>query len=142
MGRRRGRGLPGDRRLRPVGVRRPDSKGRIRLASRPVNRVLSFAVAVAVGGVLLVGCSGNHKTENFRINATSVNGQSGFSVGTITVTQGDKVNIDVGNTTDKAHGFSIDAFNIHHVVEPHQTQKLSFTQLHPAHVPAQMIVVG
>jgi len=118
-----------------------------------VNRVLSVAVAFAVGGVLLVGCSGNHKTENFRINATSVNGQSGFSVGTITVTQGDKVNIDVGNTTDKAHGFSIDAFNIHHVVEPHQTQKLSFTpnktgqfriycQLHPAHVPAQMIVVG
>ena len=118
-----------------------------------MHRVLSFAVAVAVGGVLLVGCSGNHKTENFRINATSVNDQSAFSIGTITVTQGNKVNIRVDNTTDKAHGFSIDAFNIHRVVEPKKPQVVSFTpnktgqfsvycQLHPAHVPARMIVVG
>jgi len=118
-----------------------------------VNRVLSFVVAVAVGGLVLAGCGGNHKTENFRINATSVNGQSAFSIGTITVTQGDKVNIEVGNTTDKAHGFSIDEFNIHRVVEPHKTQTVSFTpnktgqfrlycQLHPAHVPARVIVVG
>jgi len=111
------------------------------------------AVTAAICAVGLAGCGGNHKTEDFRINATSVNGQSGFSIGTITVTQGDKVNIEVGNTTDKAHGFSIDEFNIHRVVEPHQTQTVSFTpsktgqfrvycQLHPAHVPARMIVVG
>ena len=115
--------------------------------------MLSLAAAVAVGGVVLAGCSGNHKTEAFRINATSVNGQSGFSVGTITVTEGDKVNIEIGNTTSKAHGFSIDQFNIHRVVEPVKTQTVSFTphktgqfriycQLHPAHVPSQIIVVG
>jgi nitrosocyanin len=111
------------------------------------------AVIATIGAVGLAGCSGNHKTENFRIDATSVNGQSAFSIGTITVTQGDKVNIEVGNTTDKAHGFSIDEFNIHRVVEPHKTQTVSFTpgktgqfkvycQLHPAHVPSSMIVVG
>jgi len=107
----------------------------------------------AACAVLLAGCSGNHKTEDFRINAASVNGQSGFSVGTITVTQGDKVNLRVGNTTDKAHGFSIDEFGIHKVVQPGKSETVSFTpnktgqfrvycQLHPAHVPASMIVVG
>ena len=115
--------------------------------------VLFFVVAVVVGGLVLVGCSGNHKTESFRINAALVNGKPGFSIGTITVTQGDKVDIAVGNTTDETHGFSIDQFNIHRVVPPHQTQTVSFTpqetgqfriycQLHPAHMPANMIVVG
>jgi len=118
-----------------------------------MKRALFFAVAVAVGGVVLAGCGGNHKTENFRVAITSANGVSGFSIGTITVTQGNKVDIRVDNTTDKAHGFSIDAFNIHRVVEPKKPQTVSFTpnktgqfkvycQLHPAHVPARMIVVG
>ncbi|MBV8980031.1 MAG: cupredoxin domain-containing protein, partial [Acidimicrobiia bacterium] len=53
----------------------------------------------------------------------------------------------------KAHGFSIDAFNIHRVVQPGTAQQVVFTphktgqfkvycQLHPAHVPANIIVVG
>jgi len=112
-----------------------------------------MAVVAAVSCVALAGCGGNHKTEDFRVAITSANGVSGFSIGTITVTQGNKVNIRVDNTTDKAHGFSIDAFNIHRVVEPKKPQVVSFTpnktgqfsvycQLHPAHVPARMIVVG
>lgn len=112
-----------------------------------------MAVLAAVSAVALVGCGGNHKTEDFRVLITSANGVSGFSIGTITVTEGDKVNLRVDNTTAKAHGFSIDAFNIHRVVDAHQAQTVSFTpkktgqyrvycQLHPAHVPAQMIVVG
>ena len=103
--------------------------------------------------VALAGCSGNHKTENLRINAVAVNGQSGFSIGTKTVTQGDKVNIQVGNMTDKPHGFSNDEFGIHKVVEPGKSVTVSFTpnktgefrvycQLHPAHVPGRIIVVG
>ncbi|HEV3353460.1 MAG TPA: cupredoxin domain-containing protein [Acidimicrobiales bacterium] len=117
------------------------------------KRVLVVAVAAIVSGVVLAGCGGNHATEDFRINITSANGVSGYSIGTITTTEGDKVNLRVDNTTDKAHGFSIDAFNIHRVVPPNQSQMVSFTphktgqfrvycQLHPAHVPAQMIVVG
>jgi nitrosocyanin len=110
-------------------------------------------VMAAVSALALVGCGGNHKTESFRVAITSANGVSCFNIGTITVTEGDKVNIEVDNTTEKAHGFSIDAFNIHRVVEPAQAQTVSFTpsktgqfkvycQLHPAHVPASMIVVG
>jgi nitrosocyanin len=110
------------------------------------------AVAAAVSVLILAAC-GNSKTENFRINATVVNGVPGFSVGTITATEGDKVDIRVDNDTDKAHGFSIDALNIHRVVKPHEPQTVSFTpkttgeyriycQLHPAHQPARLIVVG
>ena len=118
-----------------------------------MKRAFFLAVAVAVGGVVLGGCGGNHKTEDFRVAVTSVNGVSGYSIGTITVTEGDKVNLHVENGTDKPHGFSIDAFNIHRVVDPHNPQTVSFTpnktgqfkvycQLHPTHVPASMIVVG
>jgi plastocyanin len=118
-----------------------------------VKRVLSVAAAVAVTGVLMAGCGANHKTENFRVAITSTNGVSGFSLGTVTVTQGNNVNLRVDNTTDKQHGFSIDAFGIHKVVDAHQSTTVSFTpnktgqftvycQLHPAHVPGSIIVVG
>jgi len=117
-----------------------------------MKRALAVAVAAAASAAVLVGC-GNHKTENFRINATLVNGASAFSVGTITATQGDKVDIRVDNNTSRDHGFSIDAFNIHRVVKPHEPQTVSFTpkrtgefriycQLHPTHVPARLLVVG
>jgi nitrosocyanin len=118
-----------------------------------MKRALFFALAVAVGGALFAGCGGNHKTEDFRVSITSANGVSAFSIGTITATQGDKVSLRVDNTTDKEHGFSIDAFNIHRVVASHASQTVTFTpkktgqfrvycQLHPAHVPGQLIVVG
>ena len=112
-----------------------------------------MAVVAVVSGVVLAACGGNHKTEDFRVAITSSGGVSGFNIGTITATEGDKVNIHLENATEKAHGFSIDAFNIHRVIQPHQPETVSFTpnktgqfkvycQLHPAHVPAQMIVVG
>ncbi|MBV9410187.1 MAG: cupredoxin domain-containing protein [Acidimicrobiia bacterium] len=118
-----------------------------------MKRVLVVAVVAVVSALALVGCSGNHKTQNFRVAITSTNGVSAFNFATITVTQGNKINLEVDNTTDKAHGFSIDAFNIHRVVEPGKAQKVSFTpnetgqfrvycQLHPTHVPARLIVVG
>ncbi|MBV8983713.1 MAG: cupredoxin domain-containing protein [Acidimicrobiia bacterium] len=118
-----------------------------------MKRALAVAAAAVVGAIAIAGCGGNHKTETFRVNITSTSGVSGFSIGTITVTQGDKIDLRVDNTTEKAHGFSIDAFNIHRVVEPNTAQTVSFTpkktgefkvycQLHPAHVPANIIVIG
>src|SRR5205807_2362790 len=117
-----------------------------------MKRTLVVTVAAALSILILAAC-GNNKTEHFRVNATVVNGTPAFSVGTVTVTEGDKVDIRVDNDTDKAHGFSIDAENVHRVIKPHQPQTVSFTpkktgefriycQLHPAHVPAQLIVVG
>src|SRR5438270_5124866 len=117
-----------------------------------MKRALVVALAAITSAVILAGC-GNNKTEHFRINATTVNGVAGFSVGTVTATEGDKVDIRIDNDTTRDHGFSIDAFNIHRVVKPQQPQTISFTpkktgefriycQLHPAHVPARLIVVG
>ena len=117
-----------------------------------MKRALVVVALAAAGPLLLTGCS-NKKTETFRINATVINGAPGFSVGTITATEGDKVDLRIDNDTDKDHGFSIDALSIHRVVKPHQPQTVSFTpkktgefriycQLHPAHVPARLIVVG
>ena len=107
----------------------------------------------AVGAVGLAGCGGNHRTETFRVAITSTNGVSGFSFATITVTQGNKVDFHVDNTTEKEHGFSIDAFGVHKVVPAKKAESVTFTpnktgqfvvycQLHPTHVPARLIVVG
>jgi nitrosocyanin len=108
--------------------------------------------SAAVLSVALVGCGGS-KTVSHRINATLVNGKPAFSVGTLTVTEGDTVDLRVDNDTDKDHGFSIDAFDVHRVVQPQKPQTVKFTakqtgqfriycQLHPAHQPAELIVVG
>jgi nitrosocyanin len=116
-----------------------------------VHRALAAAVA-AVLVLALSGC-GESKTVSQRVNATLVNGKPAFSVGTITVTEGDKVDLRVDNTTDKDHGFSIDEYNVHRVVQPQKPQTVKFTakktgqfriycQLHPAHQPAELIVVG
>ena len=100
----------------------------------------------------MAACGGS-KTVKHDINAVVVNGKSAFSVGTITVTEGEKVELRVGNNTDREHGFSIDALEIHKVIQPRQPQHVTFTpkktgefriycQLHPAHVPSQLVVVG
>ncbi len=52
-----------------------------------------MVVIAVVSALALAGCSGNHKSQNFRVAITSNNGVSGFSIGTITVTQGNRVNI-------------------------------------------------
>ena len=113
------------------------------------------ALVAAVLPVFMLGLSacGNEKTEKFDINAVSVNGKSAFSVGTITVTEGDKVELSVNNLTEREHGFSIDVAGVHKVIKPREGQHVTFTpketgtfsiycQLHPTHVPSQLVVVG
>ena len=118
-----------------------------------MKRALLVAVIAAVGAVGLAGCGANHNTENFRMAITSKNGVSSFSFATVTVTQGNDVNFHVDNTTDKEHGFSIDAFGIHKVVQAGHAEIVSFRpnktgqftvycQLHPTHVQSRLIVVG
>jgi nitrosocyanin len=117
-----------------------------------VHRAFAAACAAAVAALVLVGCGGS-QTVSHSVNATLVNGKPAFSVGTLTVTEGDKVDLRVDNSTDKVHGFSIDAFNVHRVVDPHKPQTVKFTanktgqfriycQLHPAHQPAELVIVG
>jgi nitrosocyanin len=107
--------------------------------------------SAAILALALVACGGS-TTVSHGINATLVNGKPAFSVGTLTVTNGETVDLRVGNDTDKDHGFSIDAYNVHRVVQPRKPQTVKFKatrtgqfriycQLHPAHQPAELIVV-
>jgi nitrosocyanin len=116
-----------------------------------MKRALSLAV-VAVAALAVGGCKSNSETDHLRVTATQVNGKPGFSVATVTITKGDTVDLRVDNDTEKAHGFSVDAFDIHRVVEPHTPQELKFKatksgtfriycQLHPAHQPAELLVL-
>lgn len=91
-----------------------------------------------------MGC-GSDKTEKVTINAASVNGKPGFAPEVIAVNKGDKVDIEVGNTTDKTHGFTIKGYGLEQkTVDPGKPIHVEFTaekagtyeilcQLHPAH---------
>ncbi|HUQ63357.1 MAG TPA: cupredoxin domain-containing protein [Acidimicrobiales bacterium] len=98
----------------------------------------------AVGLFALMGC-GSDKTEKVTINAAPVNGKPGFAPEVISVRKGDKVDIEVGNTTDKTHGFAIQGYGLEQkTVDPGKPVHIKFTakksgtyeikcQLHPAH---------
>ena len=116
-----------------------------------MNRALSLA-AVAAATAALAAC-GNNTTDHLKISDQLINGKPGFSIATVTVTKGDKVDVRLDNPLPVAHGFSIDDFGIHRVAPLHASEEFTFRatkvgqfriycQLHPAHVPAQMIVVG
>src|SRR5204863_9774182 len=81
-----------------------------------------------------------------------ISAKPGFSVQTVTVTKGDKVDLRLDNNLPVPHGFSIDAYGIHRVVQPHRPQEFTFKasktgtfriycQLHVAHLPASLLVV-
>lgn len=98
---------------------------------------------MALVGLLAAGCG--QDTDKFKIDAASVNGKAGFAPEVIAAKRGDKVDITVGNTTDKQHGFSIDGYGVkQQTVDPGQTIHVKFTakktgvykifcQLHPTH---------
>ncbi|MCA1844120.1 MAG: hypothetical protein LC792_13240, partial [Actinobacteria bacterium] len=83
-------------------------------------RVRSRALAALLaGGALLLGGCGSTKTDRASISAALVGGKAGFAPAALSVDKGDKVVLQVGNTTDKAHGFNIDGYPVKdRVVEP------------------------
>ncbi|MDQ6928289.1 MAG: cupredoxin domain-containing protein [Actinomycetota bacterium] len=99
---------------------------------------------VAVVGLVAVGCS-NDTTDHRTINAAAVSGKPGFAPQVIEVHRGDKVDLTVGNTTEKTHGFTIEGYGLPaHTVDPGKPIHVKFTasktgtykvfcQLHPAH---------
>jgi nitrosocyanin len=113
-------------------------------------RALARLVLIAVVPVLVVaGCS--KSPEERRVAAAVVGGRPGFTPKTVKVDKGDKVELEVGNSTDRPHGFSIDAHNLSRTVDPGKPITVRFTakragtfrifcQLHPAHQPAQLTV--
>jgi nitrosocyanin len=112
-----------------------------------VNRALAVVVVL----LALVATACGVRTSHKSISAAKVGTATGWKGGPIRVKKGDKVVIGVGNTTDKTHGFSIDAFGVKQTVDPtkHIDAKLTptaaghyviYCQLHPAHLRTELVV--
>ena len=81
----------------------------------------------AVIALVAAGC-GNDSTSRHTISAAPVQGGTGFSPTSISVHNGDRVDLRVGNNTSTAHGFDIDGYGLKSwVIEPGQTQRIRFT---------------
>lgn len=109
-----------------------------------------LAPFVVLGGMLLLPACGE-ETDERSISAAVVDGKPGFAPDTLRVHEGRKVDLELGNTTDKTHGFTIDGYDVVRTVDPGKAVKLDFEadksgefrifcQLHPAHQPAKLVV--
>lgn len=108
---------------------------------RPFSAIA--ALAVIPMALSLSSCGGEKETRT--INAASVDGKATWAPEVVTVKKGDKVDITVGNTTDKTHGFTIEGYGVDpttvDVGKPIQVKFTAeksgtfriFCQLHPAH---------
>ncbi len=119
-------------------------------AMRRAARVALSTTLAAVTAVGLSGCGGTrHVTKS--VDAAVVDGAAGFSPSTITVDKRNRVTLDVGNTTDKIHGFSIEGYGVQEEVKPGEPIEVQFTatkagtykvycQLHESHQTATLVV--
>lgn len=113
-----------------------------------MRRGLLLALVAALA-VVAVACG--VRTVHRSITAAKVGTATGWKGGPVHVRKGDKIVLVVRNSTDKEHGFSIDALHVKKTVKPGQrllvkitpTQAGHFTiycQLHPAHLKTQLNV--
>jgi nitrosocyanin len=109
-----------------------------------------LALLIVVGGAFLLPACGE-ETDERSISAAVVDGKPGFDPETLRVHEGRKVDLSVGNTTDKTHGFSIDGYDVARTVDVGKSEKVEFEagkggefrifcQLHPAHQAAKLVV--
>jgi FtsP/CotA-like multicopper oxidase with cupredoxin domain len=113
-------------------------------------RLASLALAVAATA-LLAGCGGP-KTDHLSADDGPVASGNGITPAKLAAHKGRKVQIKVTNTAkDKQHGFSIDAYNVHEVIDPGKTTTVRFTadqagtfavycQLHATHGKSELDV--
>jgi len=117
------------------------------LTSRAVKR----ALVLVVGGLAVVAVACGVRTVHRSVTAAKVGTATGWKGGPVHVRKGDKAVLVVRNTTDKVHGFSIDAFRIKDTVKPGQRLLVKLTptrtghfpiycQLHPAHLKTELNV--
>ena len=118
-----------------------------------MRRAARAALSTTLAAVVTVGLSACGGTRHVvrTVDAAKVGEGPGFAPATITVDKRNRVELKVGNTTDKTHGFSIEGYGIHDEVDPGEKLDLKFTatnagtykiycQLHPAHQTATLIV--
>lgn len=107
-----------------------------------------LALVVVLAGV----ACGGPKTARRTVSAAMVEGKAGFQPANINVDKGDKVRLQVGNTTDRPHGFNVEGYGrTQRVVEPGKPVEVNLTatragtfrifcHLHEAHQPATLLV--
>ena len=114
------------------------------------RHVAVAAVALTAAAALLGGCGKD--TDKLSANDGPVESGNAITPAKLTATKGHEVRITVTNTAkDKQHGFSIDDFNIHEVVDQGKTTTVKFKadkagtfkvycQLHATHKPSELTV--
>lgn len=107
-------------------------------------------IAASVAALALAGCGGS--TVRRSVAAATVEGGPWFAPRVVTVDKGEKVILNVGNTTPGPHGFSIEGYGIRDEVNPGEPKEVKFVarragtfkiycQLHPdTHKPATLVV--
>ncbi|MEA2971621.1 MAG: hypothetical protein QOG82_79 [Actinomycetota bacterium] len=118
-----------------------------------MRRAARVALSTTLAAIVVAALSacGGLQTEHRTINAAQVSGGAGFTPPTITVDKRNRVELKVGNTSDKTHGFSIEGYGVQEEVEVGKTIDVKFIannagiykvycQLHPAHQTATLIV--
>jgi plastocyanin len=115
------------------------------------RRSVALASLAVAAATLLAGCGGE-KTDQLKADDGPIEGGNGITPAKLTAHKGREVEIKVTNTAkDKQHGFSIDDFNVHEVVDQGKTSTVKFKaekagtfkvycQLHPTHKPAELVV--
>jgi nitrosocyanin len=90
------------------------------------TRHIALASLAVAATALLAGCGGP-KTDHLTVQDGPVAGGNGITPVKLAVHKGHKVELQVTNTAkDKQHGFSIDAFNIHEIIDPGKTTTVKF----------------
>ena len=90
------------------------------------GRAAALLLPAAIS-IVAAGC-GRETTSRRTISAAPVEGGTGFRPTSISVHNGDKVDLRVGNETAVVHGFDIDGYGLKPwVISPGQTQRIRFT---------------
>jgi len=116
------------------------------------TRRMAVASLALAAGTVLAGCGGP-KTDHLKADDGPLQPSgNGITPVKLSAKKGHKVQIVVSNTAkDKQHGFSIDAFDVHEVIDQGKTTTVKFKasqagtfkvycQLHPTHQPSELTV--
>lgn len=115
------------------------------------TRHIALASVALAATALLVGCGGP-KTDHLSVDDGPLATGNGITPVKLAVHKGHKVQLKVTNTAkDKEHGFSIDAYNVHYVIDPGKVTTITFKadhsgafpvycQLHPTHKKSELDV--
>ena len=118
---------------------------------RSGRRSVALASLALAAATLLAGC-GDEKTDHLKADDGPMENGNAITPAKLTAHEGRKVEITVTNTAkDKAHGFSIDAFDVKETIDQGKTTTVKFKadkagtyrvycQIHPPHKPAELVV--